>query len=144
MAACKKKILRICKFLKSNTQAQAAEQTDIVTLMNDSTSIDLSQSVLESILVVNSSKNENDYHALLEMILKKVDAIEDHLIKLDVRIANVTNDKSRTSCSSDLGSIDKDELREFGLPVRTESELNKLDTNLESNDSFRAKLVSQF
>lgn len=76
------------------------------------------------------------------MILKKVDAIEDHLIKLDVGIANVTIDKSRTS--SDLRSIDKDEQREFGLPVRTESELKKLDTNLESNDSFRDKLVSQF
>lgn len=129
---------------KSNTQAQAqaSSSADIATLVNDSTSIDLSQSTLESIFVVNSSTNENDNYALLQMILKKVDAIEDHLIKLDVRIANVTNDKSRTS--SDLRSIDKDEQREFGLPVRTESELKKLDTNLESNDSFRDKLVSQF
>lgn len=129
---------------KSNTQAEASTAADIVTLINDSTSIDLSQSTLESILVVNGSTNENDNLALLQMILKKVDAIEDHLIKLDVRIAYATNDKSRTSCSSDLGSIDKDELREFGLPARTESELKKLDRNLESNDSFRAKLVSQF
>lgn len=82
---------------------------------------------------------------LLKLVYKKVDAIEDHLIKLDVRIANMNAVKSvREKCTaSSFEIIDLDQLTDFNLPVKSESDLETLEKKLETNQEFRMKLVSR-
>lgn len=109
-----------------------------------------SQTTQNDVVVINDSTSDqspsksmnNDSYALLKLIYKKIDAIENHIIKLDVRIANISDVKSvGASSSSDLGHIDMAQLEEFGLPVQSELMLEKFEENLKTNHAFKAKLV---
>lgn len=81
---------------------------------------------------------------LIKLIYKKVDAIEDHLIKLDVRIANLEAGKpvQRSVAALPLEIIDLDQLAQFGLPVKSESELQQLEDKLNADKVFKTKLVN--
>lgn len=78
---------------------------------------------------------------LLKHLHKKVDAIENHLIKLDVRMTNSETIRSVRTMGTNL-EIDVDQLALLNLPVKTESDLEKLEENLETDQEFKKKLVS--
>lgn len=78
-------------------------------------------------------------------MLAKTDAIEDHVIKLNVKLNHLetTPSNARNSVVR-LGTIDMDELRQFGLPLDSESELDILNQKLKNDVEFNAKLVNCF
>lgn len=90
--------------------------------------------------------NEIELLKLVKLLLKKVDALEDYVIKLDIKIDNLRGNFSTTSNSQavpKLGVVDLDQLTDIGLPVESETELQKLDTSLKTDKDFKMKLVSQ-
>lgn len=112
-----------------------------VVVVNDST---LSDHPLNSQSPSNKSI-ENQTLDVLKLILKKVNAIEDHLIKLDVRVANLKSVRGQMDDSDSLnvplGVIDMFELQQLGLPVQSEQDLQKLEGNLKTDQAFSTKLV---
>lgn len=83
-----------------------------------------------------------DCVALLNLLLKKTDAIENHLIKLDVKINHLDSTPSYSRRLIKMGHIDLDQLRQFGLPLESKSELENLDDRLKNDLEFKKKLVS--
>lgn len=82
-------------------------------------------------------------HELLELIFKKVDAIEDHLISLNVRIDSFRNETAPTTeIFNKTGSVDMEVLNELGLPAESQLDLEKLEANLKNVTEFRMKLVN--
>lgn len=79
---------------------------------------------------------------LLKLLLKKTDAIEDHLIKIDVKIDHFDSTPSNTRQVAKLRSVNLDELRQFGLPADTEDRLQNLEKKLKDDSEFKNKLVS--
>lgn len=77
---------------------------------------------------------------LLKIIHKKIDAVENHLIKLDVRTSNMETIRSFRTESLEI--IDVDQLALLHLPVKSESDLEKLERNLETDQDYKQKLVS--
>lgn len=81
---------------------------------------------------------------LLKLLLKKVDAIEDHVIKIDVKINHLESAPSNARKAIKLGGVTMDQLKEFGLPVETESDLENLEKKLKNDFEFKTKIVSSF
>lgn len=80
----------------------------------------------------------------LNLLLNKTDLIHDYLIKLDVKINNMDSTPSSTQNVVKLGNIDMDQLRQFGLPLESETELENLNKRLKNDFEFKTKLVSIF
>lgn len=82
----------------------------------------------------------------IESLKKHVSTLDDHIIKLDVRMKNSHGSGSSLSAgpSTKPRIIDLTQLKVFILPVETESELDKLEANLKKADEWRDKLVSSF
>lgn len=77
---------------------------------------------------------------LLKVLLKKTDAIADHLIKLDVKVKFATKDS--TPSTRKLGVVNIDTLKNFGLPIEKESELENLEKRIKTDMEFKTNLVS--
>lgn len=124
------------------TASNTSEKTSDAIMISDSSLIS-ENSPLSSNHLRDTAKC--DVLDLLKLVYRKVDAIEDHLIKLDVRIANTNAVKSvREKCTaSAFEIIDLDQLTDFNLPVKSESDLETLEKKLETDQDFRMKLVSR-
>lgn len=81
----------------------------------------------------------NDTNQMLHLLLNKVNAIEDFLIKITVKLDNA-RDNPRLSKENQRNEIDISELKDLGLPAESASQIEKLETNLKLDD-FRKKLV---
>lgn len=81
---------------------------------------------------------------LLEMIFKKCDAIEDFLIRLNVKIDALRDMPLPASGAlrSALGSVDVNSLKELGLPSGSKLDLDRLEENLKNDLEFKGRLVS--
>lgn len=80
---------------------------------------------------------------LIEMnrlILKKIDAMENYVIKLNIKIDNLRDQE--LTMPNTPAEIDIALLNEMGLPAESASELNKLEKSLRKSAEFKAKLVS--
>lgn len=109
---------------------------------NVTDSLESSSQSIESTKVASEQINGDLLH-LLKLVLKKVDALENHAIKLDVKIDQLRrNFPPKTDNVPQLNVIDIDELAEFGLPVDTEAGLKKLERRLKNDKDFKKKLVS--
>lgn len=75
---------------------------------------------------------------LLQLLLKKSEAIQDHLIKLHVKLNHIDS----TPPTRKLKIVHIDMLKKFGLPTETESELDNLDKKLKNDIEFKTELVS--
>lgn len=80
---------------------------------------------------------------LLKLILKKVDCIEDHLIKLDVKINFLGSRPSNAKKVIKSGIVDMNQLKQFELPTESEVGLENLDKKLKKEMEFKEKLVSK-
>lgn len=81
---------------------------------------------------------------LLNLLLKKSDAIADHLIKLDVKINHLDSAPSNTRKVIKMGIVTMDQLKQFGLPAESVLDLENLDEKLKNDFEFKTKLVSNF
>lgn len=81
---------------------------------------------------------------LMKLLLKKIEGIENYLIKLDVKLDHMVSKPSKAGKVTELAYIDMEQLRQFGLPVESESELENLDEKLKTDIDFKTKLVSYF
>lgn len=79
---------------------------------------------------------------LLKHILKKINAIEDHVINLDVKMNSLRSTSSDKRKVIKLGHADMDQLKEWGLPSESEAQLDNLDKKLNTDPEFKRKLVS--
>lgn len=95
----------------------------------------------------NTSQSSSDQtNQILRLLLNKVDAIEDFLIKINVKLDNNDvhrNDRrnGRLSNGNQPTEIDISELKTFGLPAESASDIEKLDENLKIED-FKKNLVN--
>lgn len=85
-------------------------------------------------------ENDNDFKRLM---LAKIGAIEDFLIKIDVKLDNLRQNNRTTNQKKSTNEIDIGLLKALGLPAESESDVEKLEENLK-NDEFRLKLVCLF
>lgn len=91
-----------------------------------------------------SLSHEPELIDLVKTLLKKVDALENHIIKLDVKIDNMREISSMPNKSMHtLGFVDIDKMVELGLPVASEVDLQKLDERLKGDQEFKKQLVRQ-
>lgn len=79
---------------------------------------------------------------LLKLLLRKTDAIEDHLIKIDVKINHLDSMPSNTRQVLKLGNVDMDQLKQFELPSESEAHLESLEKKLKNDFEFKTRLVS--
>lgn len=79
---------------------------------------------------------------LVKLLLKKVNGIEDHLVKIDVKIDFLRSDPIPSAEQSmPLKTVDYDELKKLGLPAKSKEDIKELDTNLKNPD-FKTMLVT--
>lgn len=71
-----------------------------------------------------------------------MNGIEDHLIKLDVKINHSGTTLSDSRKAIKFGNVDMDELKQFELPSESEYALANLDIKLKKDFEFKTKLVS--
>lgn len=112
-------------------------------LQSDSAHSDAPSSLIKSIQNHGTIDNGKCYE-LLKLLLKKTDTIENHLIKIDVKINHLDSKQLDTRKVIKLGNVDMDQLRQFGLPSDSEAELESLNTKMKTDIEFRGKLVSYF
>lgn len=91
--------------------------------------------------VNNPTKNSPD---LLQLILKKLDAIENFLIRLDVKVNVMDGVRPRGNVSDNrLGVISLNDLKTIGVPVSDCDGLNQiLEQKINDNGEFRTTFVS--
>lgn len=89
----------------------------------------------------SSSSSEQTTDELLRLLLFKVDAIENYLIKLDVKMDHFRS-SGPVSEEATSGMADMGKLRELGLPVEDLIGLQQLEQRLKEN-GFKSKLVSK-
>lgn len=89
--------------------------------------------------------NNSSIHDLLQILMVKINSIEDYLIKLDIKLDNLATDglAVQTSNRKVSSEIDISILKPLGLPARSSKELIQLENNLEKS-AFREKLVSPY
>lgn len=75
-----------------------------------------------------------------EKILYKIDAIEDYLIKLDVRMEKLSRDHN----DSTHGIIDMTELKLLSLPADSLESLANFERKLKDDERYKSKLVRYF
>lgn len=90
---------------------------------------------------INNPK-ENVAPDLLQLILKKLDTIENFLIRLDVKVNVMDGIRPRENVSDRLGVINLNDLKSIGLPVSDCDGLNQLEQKINDNGEFRTKFVS--
>lgn len=82
----------------------------------------------------------------LKKIFRKIDAIEDHLIQLDVKLENLFNGSQQAGLLSpsqkSVGTINMANLKQLGLPAETQLDLDKLEQNLKNDSKFLSEIVS--
>lgn len=132
---------------KEKPDRYGAAETNYNDFMNDLDATDSANSNATTITTSTPNKETIDSGKcgcteLLKLLLKKTDAIEDHLIKLDVTMKHLNSTPSYTQKVKKLMKVDIVELREFGLPLSSESELENFDQKLKKDIEFRTKLVS--
>lgn len=79
---------------------------------------------------------------LLKLLLNKIEAFEDHLTQINVRLNHLGRSMSNTQKAHKLGIVDLDQLKPFELPADSESGLENLDKKLKEDFEFKTKLVS--
>lgn len=90
----------------------------------------------------NQLKSSSDQtNQFLQLLLTKIDAIENFLIGIKVQLDN-TSHNERLSNNNQPTEIDIGELQKLGLPAESGSDIKKLEENLK-NEDFRTKLVSK-
>lgn len=132
----------LAKNAEENSQSNektSPDQNDISVEGESSDSI-----VLNKTIDLNRDKYKQmdvmNHHDLLKLIFRKVDAIENHLIELHVRIDQMPNVPAMEV--EQTGVIDVDVLKKLGLPSNSQSELNELEDKLKNNEVFKEELVS--
>lgn len=93
----------------------------------------------------NTSQSSSDQ--LLRLMLHKMDAFENFMIRMDIKLDNVcqnfnTRRNERFSDGNQSTEIDISELKKLGIPAESESDMKKLEENLKIED-FRKKLVRE-
>lgn len=92
-----------------------------------------------------NNPSENVSHDLFQLVLKKLDAIENFLIKLDVKVNVMDQIRPRAgenvSDVTRLGVISLGELKTLGLPAQSEVELDQLEAKIDDNAEFRENFV---
>lgn len=88
------------------------------------------------------SIDDLNHQDLLKLIYKKVDAIEDHLIKINVEIANLPNQSAKAPQKGKTRSIDPEVLKRLKLPTQSKDDLTDLENKLENNEAYKSELVS--
>lgn len=83
-----------------------------------------------------------DLEKYVKLMLSKIDAIENHLIKLDVRIDNLRGIGYMSDSLAVAGVIDMTKLNELGLPIETISSLDEFESKLKTEISFKTEIVS--
>lgn len=85
----------------------------------------------------NESASLNSNDPIFRLLIKKMNAIEDFLIKISVKLDNLRRYErsNKKSCEIDIS-----ELKALGLPAESEPDIEKLEENLKDAD-FKQKLV---
>lgn len=86
-----------------------------------------------------------NHHDLLKLIFKKVDAMEDHLIKMNVEIVNLRSERVPAMgevSKEPTSNIDLEVLNRLGLPSKNKAELDALEDKLKNNEEFKKEIVS--
>lgn len=88
-------------------------------------------------------------YEIVQTSVKKIQSLEnyiakldDHIIRLDVQIRNMSTIGSYSSSKSKPKTVELATLKTFGLPVETEAELRKLEAKLKNDDEWKKELVS--
>lgn len=102
--------------------------------LSDVSNSDKSNATITTLETSASSSDD-----LLKLILFKVDAIENYLIKLDVKI-DIFRSPTGSSGERISGMADMGKLRELGLPADDLVSLQQLEQKLKE-DEFKSKLV---
>lgn len=114
-----------------------------VVVVGDS-SISSNKSSPKASVQSESLSHEHELIDLVKILLKKVDALENHIIKLDVKIDSMREISSMPNKSMHtLGFVDMDKMGELGLPVASEADLEKLDERLKDDQEYKKQLVRQ-
>lgn len=79
---------------------------------------------------------------LLECMMRKIDAMQEQLIELTVRMNHSGPISLDTTKVFQLGNIDTDQLQQFGLPSDSQLGLETLNKKLKNDLEFKKKLVS--
>lgn len=114
--------------LRSNSDSSTQED-------NNGTSVHTSNNAERT-----SQSSSDQTNRLLQVLLNKIDGIEDFLIKVNVKLDNI-HQNERHSNKNQPTEIDISELKELRLPAESASDIEKLEENLKIKD-FREKLVS--
>lgn len=77
---------------------------------------------------------------MLQIMLRKLNALEDFMIKFDVKLDCMRTNDRRTPQNLPV-EIDMSELKSLGLPAEFKEDIEKLEANMK-NDDFKQKLVS--
>lgn len=77
---------------------------------------------------------------MLQIMLKKLNALEDFMIIFDVKLDYMSKNDRRTPQNLSV-EIDMSELKSLGLPAEFKEDIEKLEANMK-NDDFKQKLVS--
>lgn len=80
---------------------------------------------VEEIHLVNNRSCDSTCTELLNLLLSKVNAMQEQLVRLEVKIVNIQGIQG-----SSLGRIDTERLKKFGLPVKEITQLEKLEQDL--------------
>lgn len=83
-----------------------------------------------------------DLEKYVKLMLSKIDAIENHAIKSDVRIDNLRGMGHTLESLAVAGVMDMTKLNELGLPIETISSLDEFESKLKTEISFRTEIVS--
>lgn len=92
--------------------------------------------------ISQNSRKTASTDQLLQTLLSKISAIEDFLIRFDVKLDFATKSERQTSNKNTRNEIDMDQLKSLGLPAESAENIEKLEANLKADD-FKKKLVSK-
>lgn len=139
----------------ANKKDQTSVSPDFVHILNESEEVLSERRLTEEMPRVTSSPNGNQnediqlcmLYELLQTSIKKIEflqnhilKLDEHIIKLDVKIKNMTCSES----SNKPKTVELTKLKSFGLPVDDFAALERLENNLKNDDEFTNKLVSFF
>lgn len=93
----------------------------------------------DSVTVASTSTDSLSSVELIKSIYRKIDAIENFLISLSVKVDNL---RDGSKPDSPIGVVDIAVLAENGLPADSLTELEKLENSLKNSQEFKTNLVS--
>lgn len=144
------------QLISNQSPSNGNEDVDTITLTDDPPTLVENSNLNETI---NPSANSNSNEIIdLNMVFKVVQTalekivflqkhiatLDDHIIKLDIRINNSRGHFSKSSKKqrNSLQIVEMPQLKPFGIPVETLLALDNLETKLKDDDEWRLKLVS--